>query len=377
MARTKKQNGEGSTRQLESGKWECIVTSRHLNPKTLKPKRIKRVADTEADAVKAAKTELARWEKDIVRGIDTKEDKTKTFGQYMDEYIETEVKPNVTASTYHSYVNTMNRNFHDFRISKLQLKMLNAFEFEQYYSEILKLKSKKTCSFPIQLSKRCCQWLVDKSLLDENYALQARVPKDVADEYDRDKELKLQTRKKVFTPEDIQKFYDAFRSGYGEYPVVVLFLLETGMRCSEFASLRNDNIDMDKGIIHIVETRGLRYIDNDKTKGLEEYVKVPKNNESRFVVISDLCRECIQYMRKQTELYCKNNPDNLLYPTFRNGKRRSNASMENSFKHLCTKLEIDRDLQLTKTGQMKGLSLHSLRHTADTMANTAKDANVL
>ena len=76
-------------------------------------------------------------------------------------------------------------------------------------------------------------------------------------------------------------------------------------------------------------------------------------------------------------MYCKHNPDNLLYPTFRNGKRRSNASMENSFKHLCAKLEIDRDLQLTKTGQMKGLSLHSLRHTADTMANTAKGANVV
>lgn len=46
--------------------------------------------------------------------------------------------------------------------------------------------------------------------------------------------------------------------------------------------------------------------------------------------------------------------------------------MEVCVKELCDKLNIDRDVYLTKGGQMKGLCLHSLRHTADTMANTAK-----
>lgn len=94
-------------------------------------------------------------------------------------------------------------------------------------------------------------------------------------------------------------------------------------------------------------------------------------------MMSDLCRECVLYMMEQTRLKCKNNPDDLLYPTFANGKRRSNASMEVCFKELCDKLNIDRDVHLTKGGQMKGLCLHSLRHTADTMANTAKNANVV
>ena len=94
-------------------------------------------------------------------------------------------------------------------------------------------------------------------------------------------------------------------------------------------------------------------------------------------MMSDLCRECVLYMMEQTRLKCKDNPDDLLYPTFTNGKRRSNASMEVCFKELCDKLNIDRDVHLTKGGQMKGLCLHSLRHTADTMANTAKNANVV
>ena len=96
-----------------------------------------------------------------------------------------------------------------------------------------------------------------------------------------------------------------------------------------------------------------------------------------FVMMSDICKECVLYMMEQTRLKCKNNPDNLLYPVFKSGKRRSNDSMEVCFKTLCDKLEIDRDVHLTSKGQRRGLCLHSLRHTADTMANTAKNANVV
>lgn len=56
---------------------------------------------------------------------------------------------------------------------------------------------------------------------------------EIADEYDRKKEEDLKKRKKVFTSEDIQKFYYAYKNDIGQYPVVVLFLLETGMRSGD------------------------------------------------------------------------------------------------------------------------------------------------
>ena len=254
--------------------------------------------------------------------------------------------------------------------------MLSTVDFEKYYDSILALKSKKTCALPIQLCKRCCSWLVDKSLLKENYAAQARIKKEIADEYDKQKEEDIKNRKKVFTSEDIEKFYYAYKNNMGQYPVVVLFLLETGMRAGEFSALRNDNIDLDNNKIHIVETQAIRYKNNDKTKGVEFYTKVPKNKESRFVMMSELCRECVLYMM-ETKLNCTCNTDNLLYPIFRNGKRRNTSSMEICFKDLCDKLDINRDVHITKTGQKKGLCLHSLRHTADTIANTSKGANVV
>ena len=149
------------------------------------------------------------------------------------------------------------------------------------------------------------------------------------------------------------------------------------MRSGEFSALRNDNIDLENNKIHIVEAIGRRFKDNDKNNEMEYYTKVPKNKEARYIIMSDLCRECVLYMMEQTKLKCKNNPENLLYPSFRSGKRRSASSMETCFKELCDRLEIERDVHVTKTGQKKGLCLHSLRHTADTIANTAKGANVV
>lgn len=374
---TKEQNGNGSMRQLEDGTFECVIQSKYINPKTGKPKRIKRRGKTESETREKTQMALSAWEKEIERGRDTKVNRAKTFGQYMEEYIDTEAKPTLTGSGYHSYISNMKNNFYPFPISKLQLHMLSAVEFEHYFDSILELKSRKTCSLPIQLCKRCCKWLVDKSLLKENYAAQAKIKREISDEYDKKREDDIKNRKKVFSPEDIEKFYYAYKNNMGQYPVVVLFLLETGLRAGEFSALRNDSIDLENNKIHIVETQSLRFKDNDKTKGVEYYVKVPKNKESRFIMMSDLCRECVLYMMEQTKLNCKNNPDNLLYPTFINGKRRSNSSMEVCFKELCDKLGIDRDVHLTRTGQKKGLCLHSLRHTADTIANTAKGANVV
>lgn len=103
----KNDNREGSTRQLKNGSWECITQAKYLNPKTANPKRFKRTAKTEKEARRLSIMARDAWEKEYERGKDIKVDKKKTFGEYMDEYIETEVKPTVAGSTYHSYVNTI------------------------------------------------------------------------------------------------------------------------------------------------------------------------------------------------------------------------------------------------------------------------------
>lgn len=377
MKKLREDNREGSVRKLPGGKYECVIQSKYINPKTGNPKRIKRKGDSEQDARQRAKTELYRWEKGIETGRDTKLNKRKTFGQYMTDFVDNEVKRRLTDSGYHSYIRTLRANFYNFPIAKMQLHMLSRSQFQSFYDVLQSQKSHKTVLFPRQICIRCCRWLIDQGLLDENYAEQAVLIRKVADEYDKKREDNNNMRKQIFTPEDIEKFYKAFKNNVGEYPVVVLFLLETGMRASEFAALRNSSINMDTGRIEIVETRARRF---NADGGVEEYVKVPKNKQARFVIMSALCRECVEYMQEQTKLKCPHNPDDLLYPTFRNGKRRSNASMEHCFHRLCEKIGVNRDVRLVKEGSRyvnKGLCLHALRHTADSIANTAKGANVV
>ena len=378
MANYRRANGEGYVRKIDKNKYECSIQSKYINPKTGKIKRIKRQGTTEEEARKNCKMAVKAWEKSIESGKDEKVLKSKTFGQYMEEYIEEEAKKDLTASGYHSYISTMRNNFYTFHIANLQLHMLNAEEFRKYYNNLVEVKAKKTALLPRQLCIRCCQWLVNRSLLAENYADHYFFDKEVIDEYDNKVAERERNRKKIFTTEDIQKFYYAYKNNMGQYPALVLFLLETGLRASEASALRNDNIDLENRIIWVRETQAIRFKDNDKNSGgVEYYTKVPKNKTERMIIMSDLCKEVVQYMQEQTKLQCKNNPDNLLYPTFRNGKRRSLSSMEVCFKDLCDKLEIDRDVRLSKTGQMKGLCLHSLRHTMDSIANSAKGANIV
>ncbi len=378
-------NKQGSVRKLPDGQYECVIQSAYLNYESGKPKRFKRKGKTEEEAVKSAKLAMRAWEKGWINSnADIKIKKTRTFGSYMEEYIDTVARPKMTESGYVSYIRHMNVNFYPYPISKLQLHMLNKKVFTDYYNTILATKSEKTCSLPRQLCIRCCKWLIDQSFLAENYAEQGQtgIKRKIIDEYNAEADERERNKKKVFTTEDIEKFYYAYKNNMGEYPVIVLFLLETGMRAQEFAALKTKNVDLDENKIYIRESIGWRFKEGedgkrDKHNGVERYTKVPKNKEARYIIMSDLCRECVLYMIEQTKIKCPNNPEGFLYPTFRNGKARTNSSMETCFKDLCNKLGIDRDVRLTKSGAKKGLCLHSLRHTYDSIANSQKGANIV
>lgn len=377
----RKGNREGNTIQLSDGTWECVIQSKYLNPITNKPKRVKRRAKTEKEAMKKTKMALQVWEKQFEAGEIVKVDRKKTFGQYMEEFIDKEVKPFVTGSTYKSYICTLRANFYNYKISKLQLHNLNKVQFEIFFDTLIHDKSYKTADVPIQLCRRCCEWLRIQSLIEENYAKDAMVKKKRVDEYFRDKAIEERGRKEIFTNHDIVKFYEAYKNNLSEYSPVIILMLETMMRGQEILPLTLDDIDLDENVIHIRSAVSERFVDNDKEKGIEKYVKVPKNGKERIVYMTPLAREVVVYMIEQTKIKCRHNPDNLLYPSFnRHGKIRSMDAFELQFKSLCDKIGVERDVRIRKLNNgivvKKGLNVHAIRHTAITLANTARDANV-
>lgn len=370
--------GEGSTRRLPDGSWECVIQSKYINPESDsgKPKRIKRRGKTEKEAVKNCKQALMAWEKMFEAQSIQKVDKTKTFGAYMEEFIENEVKPGITASSYKSYIYTMNANFYNYKISKLQLSMINTVEFEIYFDTLIHDKSQKTASVPIQLCKRLSHHLYGKSLLAEDYASFAKTKKERKDEFFRKEEST--NRKEIFTNEDIVKFYDSYKNNVSEYSAAIVLILETMMRGQELLALTIDDINFEENIITIRSAVSERFIDNDKEKGLEKYIKIPKNGKERIIYMTPLAKEIVEYMMKQTRMKCRENPMNLLFPSYlRNGKMRTMDAFEIQFKQLCDKIGVDRDVRMTSKGNKKGLSVHALRHTAITLANTAPNSNVI
>lgn len=375
-------NGEGSARQLPDGSWECIIQSKYLNPDTNKPKRIKRKGKTEKEAIKNCKQALLMWEKMYESDSISKIDKKRTFGSYMEEFIDTVVKKQVTASTYKSYIYTMNANFYNYKISTLQLSMLSKVEFELFYDHVIHDKSWKTASFPIQLCIRCCEWLLGKSLIPENYAAFAKPKRQKRDEFFRTENKDEKPKKEFYSNEDIVKFYDSYKSHMSEYSPVIILMLETMMRGQEVLALTLDDIDLDKNTISIRSAVSERFIDNDKDKGLEKYIKVTKTSEERTIYMTPLAKEVILYLIDQARLKCRENPNNLLFPSYlRHGKARTMDAFQIQFKALCDKLGIDRDVRPHKLpdGKVinKGLCVHALRHTAITIANTAPNANVI
>ncbi|MDE7432289.1 MAG: tyrosine-type recombinase/integrase [Lachnospiraceae bacterium] len=378
--KTRKSNGEGSCRKIAQGKYECVVQSNLINPKTLKPKRFMRRGATEKEARTAATMAMQAWEKEYRNnGNDINFKKTKLFGEYMTEYMENKVKGTITDSGYYSYYKNMERYFHPYKISKFQLQNLSVKAFQDYYDEIGQKYSKKTCSLPVQLCRRLCKDLVNRSLIPEDYASQALPKKEVIDEYNKERQEAEAQKKEIFSKEDVIKFYNEWKSHLhnSQYDVVAVFLLETGLRAQEFAALQNSDIDLEKSIITIKRSMGTRFVDEDGGR-TEAYLKVPKNKKQRIIYLSDIAKKCIVDMQQRTATYCEENKEDLLYPVFRKPYRaRSNSTMEVGFKTLCNFLEIDRGVQRGKSGIIKGLCLHSLRHTFITYANTANGNNSL
>lgn len=379
---TKKQNGQGSVRQLPDGSFECVIQSKYLNPETNKYKRFKRKGKTEKEAIKNSRMALLAWEKSYESGLNMQIDKKKTFGEYMKDFIEKEVKPNVTGSTYKSYIYTLDANFYNHRISSFRLNTLNTVEFEVYFDALSHEKSIKTASVPIQLCKRCSTWLYGKSLIEEDYAKFVRTKKQVRDEFFRKDEKDKTERKEYFTNKDIIKFYESYKNNISEYCPAIILILETMMRGQELLALTLDDIDFENNTITIKSAVSERFIDGDKEKGLEKYIKVPKTGKQRTIYMTPLAKEVIEYLMAQTKLKCRENPNNLLFPSYlKHGKMRSMDAFEIQFKDLCNKIGVDRDVRSTKLPNNKiinkGLSVHALRHTAITIANTAPNANIV
>jgi len=361
----KAKNGDGHVEKTKSGKYACTIVSTCTDPVTGNYKKIKRTRDTRDEAIKAAKLAVKAYEKEWKLNNNFDDSLTLTFGDACEEYLNKKVEGTVKASTFYTYYRDYKQYIYGYKtLRNTQVRNLSQKTFEMIYGTWAEKYAPKSIEYAVQLCRQVCKWLVERSLIEENYAEQCAPQYEIPDDIETLKKLE---HKKILSVEDLGKVFNAYKANLkSEYIPVVLFLCETGLRPQEFACLTNADVDLEKKRLTVNKTCSRRFVDKTHTK-TERYVKVTKTSESREVMLSDLAVEMILQMQLKTKTYCKNNKDDILYPIFSNGKIRSNATMEVGFKHLCDMLDIDRDVHATRGGQKVGMNLYACRHTCETM----------
>ena len=372
----KAKNGEGSAYYNgKTGKFEHYLTSKYINPKTLKPKRVKGIGDTADKAEKDARLKLKKWEYAYENDKDIKPDKTKTFGAYMKDYM-TEIKSKeVAGSTYKSYCDTLNYTFYKMRISKYQLHMLNKTAFQTFYNTVQKRYAKSTQITLRSLTRNCMDWLQERGLVAENYARIAKPDKEVRDEYIREQVVanseEIQ-KKEVLTDEDILTLYNAMKKMGLKHKYLACYVLqiETFIRAEELRAIRLDDIDYENKILTIRSAIAQRYKDNQNPEeGTEKYEKVTKGGDERIVGLSPWAMEAIEQLKLQLEVHCRTNPNNLLVCNYNTGDFISASTYRHMFHEDCDRLGIVRP---DRFGPHK-----AFRHTGVTMSATRdEDANL-
>lgn len=373
-------NGEGSVRKISEHKWECTIQTKYPNPETLNPMRFKRRGGSAEEATANAKAARDAWVQQYINNTTYRQEKTRTFGNYVFDYINVyrQREDPIKESTRLQY----NRDFKyikKYEIANMQLQNLSKLAFQNYYDRLAANYAEKTFHGAVVLCGATCDWLVERKLLKENYAKQAKVIVEILDEFTHQSESH---HKEILSFEDMNKIFQAYDDRLdSEYVYVTLFMLETGIRPNEFQSLTNDCIDFEHRLITIEKTLSTRirsdYViqENDTTIPTEKYVAYPKQNrqskDSRQIPMSDFCIEVTQKMQQKVKEKCKNNPKNLLYPVFRTGNNRSLSTMEVGFKLLCEKLDIDRDVHPVRENASNttniGINLKNLRKTRETL----------
>ena len=236
-------NGEGSIRKRKDGRWEGRYTAGR-DPVTGKAIYKNVLGKTQAEVKEKLKAAI---EKSAVRTVSMEH---YTVGQWLDIWMENYAKLQVRASSYKTYQGFIDNHIKP-ALGDLLLKKLAAMDLQRLYKHLLesgrvecteprskpKGLSVKTVRNINQMISSALNCAVEQRLIPANPTKGCVLPK-----LER-KEMK------ILPPESLGTFFEeARRSGVFELYYIDL---ATGLRRGELLGLKWNDIDLDKGIIHV------------------------------------------------------------------------------------------------------------------------------
>lgn len=336
MARREK--GEGSISQRKDGTWTARITLGFDNDGKRQVKAF--YGKTE----KEVKKKLKEFQTEMIKYDNVQVDKL-TVSELIEDWLKIK-RHEVRPSSYDRIERTVN-NIILPELGYMQATSLTPVDVQNFliglaekglsYSSIKKAYENLKAPFAIA---------VLRDQIRKNPCETVKIPKNTIEsegkvEFYDEEQVALISQAAVERYKTGELIYDHGRG--------LIILLNTGMRIGELLALKWKNVDFDKKLIHIVETRGV-VINRNRKDGDNKYIEVDRPTKTkagtRIIPMNQKTEECLLYFKSL----------NYKSPyVMANGDEKDSVipykNLQKALKHI-----------LEKTGINYG-SLHALRHT--------------
>jgi integrase len=329
---TRRGHGEGMIRQRKDGLWEARID---LGWKGEKRDRKSFYGKTRREVAEKLKTALADQQKGILPAKSARQ----TLGQYLTDWLQNSVKPNVRSKTHASYKQLCDLYIRP-KLGKVQLSQLSPQDIREFLNELSQRQGQRTGKPLSARTVQYCYAILRRSLNEAvKLNLIARNPVTVLDA-----PKSLKTEAKYLTPDQARTFLSSVKGERLECLYTLAITL--GLRQGELLGLTWDSLDADKGVLTV--SKALQ-----RVEGKLQFVEPKTARSKRVVVLSNaaimaLKTHRVRQLEERLLAGSKWEEHNLVFPNTE-GKPYDAGNME-------FHKALDR-------AGMPRINFHSLRHT--------------
>lgn len=228
-----------NARQISAGNWRLDAYKNGIK-KTFRGKSRQAVEKMERD-----------WLKDLEEyGKELKKERVK-LNSLMFEHLLINVKDTVSLGTFERYMSIYNTHFKDSNFGDTDVKNITQVQAQRFMNDKKNL-SMKSLSLIMILLNNTFKHAIANNLVRVNVMSDVKIPKS------KHEKKKIE----VMTLEEQKAYLDAATGSF--YRLLFITALSTGMRVGEITALKWGNVDLNNGIIHVVNSARLvmKYDDN-------------------------------------------------------------------------------------------------------------------